>query len=65
MADVVLGQDDLVETGEALRLVRAQPENLGQREALEGGVGDPLPQPVLPDPRRDLAALGGGAAVTP
>ena len=54
MADVVLGQDDLVETGEALRLVRAQPEHLVDESA---GAGKEKEEA---EPTKDKRRTGAG-----
>jgi hypothetical protein len=65
IANVVLGEHDLVEAPEGRRLVFAQPEDLREREAFERWIRNPFAQALLADQRRDLAALLGRPSIAP
>ena len=62
---VVLRQQHVADPRVRLRLVRAQPEQLRGGEAGERAVAGQRDQPVEPDARLDLGALGGRALVVP
>ncbi len=62
---VVLRQQDVADPSPGLRLVLAEPEQLGSREARQGTVAGQLDQPLEPDPRLDLRAFGRCSLVVP
>ena len=63
--EVVLGQKDVGRPAPHLRLVVADPDELGGREAGQGVVAGHLDQPLGTDRRPDRVALGGGPLVVP
>ena len=64
-AHVVLRQQDVLDAGEGLGLVVAQPQQLGRREAGEGAVSGQRDQPLDAQALLDLFALGRRALVVP
>ena len=62
---IVLGEHDLRDPGEVLRLVFTHPEDLRRGEAGEGDVGRPRTQLLLADHIVQVVHLRGGAAVVP
>ena len=65
VVDVVLRQHDLLDAGEVLRLVVAQPEQLGRGEAGKRDVGGVTAQLILADLVVQVIDLLLGAAVIP
>ena len=64
-ADVVLGAEDVGDLGEDLGLVVADPEELGEGEVGERGVGGELDESLVADLFGEPVALGLGALVAP
>ena len=62
---VVLGQQHVRDARVEVRLVRAQPQQLGRGEARQRAVAGQRDQPLEPDALLDLLALGGRALVVP
>ena len=62
---VVLGQQHVADARVDLGLVRAQPQQLGRREARQRAVAGQRDQPLEADAPLDLGALGGRALVVP
>ena len=65
VADVVLGQQHVGDAGPDLRLVLANPDQLGGGEPGQRVVAGDLDEPLRADGRADLVALGGRALVVP
>ena len=63
--DIVLGQHDLTDAGEALRLVFPHPQQLGGREPGEGDVGGKPAQPLLSHRPVEVLHSLRGAPVVP
>ena len=64
-ADVVLGAEDVGDFGEDLGLVLADPEELGEGEVGQRGVGDELDDSFAADGVVEPVGLGLGALVAP
>src|SRR6185437_6876649 len=65
VADVVLGAEDVGDTGEDLRLVLADPKKFGQGEVGQGRVAGEIDEALKADLLRQPVALGLGALVAP
>ena len=64
-ADVVLGAEDVGDLGEDFGLVLADPEELGEGEVGQRGVGDELDDLFVADRVVEPVGLGLGALVAP
>ena len=65
VADVVFGAEDVGDAGEDFRLVVADPEELGEGEVGQGGVGGELDEAGEADFCGEPVALGLGALIGP